>query len=806
MGKIFHRIVSIRNNILINFIIVISLISASLLLLQDHFSEKMAVRATQTTFKQIAQKITRHLEDNDRLLRMILLQMQLYPGITVEPARVKLPENAYRLIRTISPSKKFTLRSMYVGYPNGHLLDVMALNASPQLLKRFHAPPATRWMVARVLQRGSGRIWHYDFFSQSLRWLGSWHEPTRFDARTRPWYILACEKHQAVRSPPYLFANLAQKGITYSQEIGNTGVVVAIDFTLKDLDTLLKKQIFAPTAKVEVFDGKGHLISSSDGASTTDPVFLEISKGSPSRQNKVFIHGHGKNRRFTMVMPLPNRFGAHTNLGFSVDAAVMMKPYLKSILYAIGAALIALLLSLPLILHVTTRIVRPIRELMKENEKIKHRKFSEVRPVQTYIMEFMDLSDSLLSMSRSIQTYEKSLENMMEDFVRLIAEAIDTKSPYTGEHCKRVPVLALKLAKAVSVSRDKTSQSLHLETEDDWKAFEMGAWLHDCGKITTPEHIVDKATRLETIYNRIHEIRTRFEVVWRDIDIQFYERLLKGEDRKQLEAWRETERARLLEDFTFVARCNMGNEIMNEEKKARLRRIAGRSWLRHFSNRIGISDMERERFGGKKESPLPVLEPLLADRPEHLIPRTHFNAAIYQAKGFKLDVPSYLQNLGEIYNLSIERGTLTPEEIFIIREHVIMTIDMLEKLPYPEGLKKIPEFAGTHHEALDGSGYPRRLKGDELSIPARMMAIADVFEALTASDRPYKKGKKVSEALKIMRKMVLENHLDGELFSFFVRNGIYQEYAEEYLHPDQLDSIDEEELLNFHVSNSQTGE
>ncbi len=804
MGKIFHRIVSIRSNILINFFMVIALISAVLLCLQYYFSEKMAIRATQTTFKQIAQRITGHLEDNDRFIRMLLLQMQLYPEITVEPTGVKFPENAYRLIQTISHLRRFTLRSMYVGYPNGDLFDVMDLAASPRLLKKFHAPPSARWMIARVFQKESGRIWHYDFFNPSLDWLGSWHAPTRFDARTRPWYILACKKHQAVQSPPYRFANLSQKGVTYSQEIRNTGVVVAIDFTLKNLDTLLRKQIFVPTAKIQVFDGKGRLISSSTRTDTTNPLFLEIAKGPRLRLNKVFIHGHVKNRRFAMVMPLPNRFGVHTNLGFSVDAAVMMKPYLRSILYAIGAALIALFLSLPLILHVTSRIVRPIQALMKENEKIKQRRFDEVTLIQTYIVEFIDLSKSFLSMSRSIQTYEKSLENMIEVFVRLIADAIDTKSPYTGEHCKRVPVLALKLAKSVSASHNKISQALRLETEDDWKAFEMGAWLHDCGKITTPEHIVDKATRLETIYNRIHEIRTRFEVVWRDIDIQFYERLLKGENRKSLEKWRANEHARLLDDFAFVAQCNMGNEIMDEAKRDRLKRIARRTWLRHFSNRIGISEMELTLLGDRKEPPLPVSEPLLANRPEHLIPRTSFNSAIYQAKGFKLDVPSYLQNLGEIYNLSIERGTLTPEEIFIIREHVITTIDMLERLPYPEGLKKIPEFAGTHHEALDGSGYPRRLKGNELSIPARIMAIADVFEALTASDRPYKRGKKVSEALKIMREMVLDNHLDGELFSCFVRNGIYREYAETYLHPDQLDAIDEAELLNFHTSQSRS--
>jgi plasmid stability protein len=325
----------------------------------------------------------------------------------------------------------------------------------------------------------------------------------------------------------------------------------------------------------------------------------------------------------------------------------------------------------------------------------------------------------------------------------------------------------------------------------------MGAWLHDCGKITTPEFVVDKATKLETLYNRIHEVRMRFEVLWRDLEITYLRRLMEGEERETLQAWLESERRRLQEDFAFVAECNLGSEAMDPARKARLKEIARRTWMRHFDDRLGLSDVELRRYAESPPRPLPVEEPLLADRPEHIEERTGFDEEAYRKKGFKLEVPRHLYNRGELYNLGVERGTLTPEERFKIEEHVIMTIEMLEQLPYPEGMERIPEYAGTHHETLDGTGYPRRLDASSLSIPARIMAIADIFEALTASDRPYKKSKTLSESLRIMAKMVAEGRLDAELFTLFIRRKIYLRYARAHLGPGQIDEVDEEKILQL---------
>ena len=204
--------------------------------------------------------------------------------------------------------------------------------------------------------------------------------------------------------------------------------------------------------------------------------------------------------------------------------------------------------------------------------------------------------------------------------------------------------------------------------------------------------------------------------------------------------------------------------------------------------------MEKQR---KRESKTPAVEKLLADKPEHIIPRDKKEIEKYKKFNFKIDIPENLYNLGEIYNLSIKKGTLTKEEFFKIQEHIMVTIQMLEELPFPDYLKNVPLYAGTHHEKLDGSGYPRKLKGDEIPIGGRIIAIADVFEALTSSDRPYKTPKKLSEAIKIMSSMVKDGHLDKELFKIFLKSGLYLEYAKKYLQEEQIDEINIKEYLNF---------
>ena len=246
-----------------------------------------------------------------------------------------------------------------------------------------------------------------------------------------------------------------------------------------------------------------------------------------------------------------------------------------------------------------------------------------------------------------------------------------------------------------------------------------------------------------------------------------------------------------------MGECNVGGEFMAPEKVERLHRIAARTWTRTLSSRIGISYAEKKRRDAVPERPLPVEEKLLEDRYDHISPREGLRlAAEGNPWGFKMKAPEREANLGELYNLSISRGTLTEEDRYRINEHMAQTIIMLESLPWPRHLRRVPEYAGGHHEKMDGTGYPRGLKGEEMSIPARVMAIADIFEALTAADRPYKPPKKLSDALRIMRFMVKDRHIDGNLFRLFVQSGVYRDYAQQHLRPEQIDEVDVGMLLD----------
>ncbi len=787
------RKITIRTNILTNFLIVVGFVAASLFGLQYYFSQKMALDATHKTFHQIAEKITLYIQGSDRLSKEMLYHTELYPCIA-DTISEELPiDTISRYAHNMQHNNN--IYAIYVGHANGDLFEVVNMHSSTELHKVFNAPKNTRWMVIKIYNASQGRIRNFDYLDEALALIASRNESSGYVANVRPWFTQATQSDKAIRSDPYLFSNLGQKGITFSKTIGDTGAVLAIDFTLPKLNALLQRQWFAPTSRIYMFGRDGSIIASSisDEEQINEPLSNALKEGITDR---LFSFDEDGKQVFAMVTILSTEMGANTYLGFSVHADVMLRPYLEKILYSLGTALLVLLLSIPMILFTTSRIVKPIRELMVQNEKIKARHFDEVGPVKTNIIELAELSDSLVSMSESIRAYQEAQKELMDSFIKLIADAIDAKSPYTGGHCKRVPVIAMMLAEKADEMKEGTFKDFSFKSKEEWEEFEMGAWLHDCGKITTPEYVVDKATKLETIYNRIHEIRTRFEVIWRDIEIAYYERLIKGEDQETLQAWKEKQHRALMDDFAFIAESNIGGEFMSEEKKERIRSIAKRVWVRHFDDRSGLSDNELMRYEGVEKRPVPAVEQLLNDRPEHLIEPVDIDVEAYRKQGFKLEVPEHLYNYGEIYNLCIEKGTLTDEERFKINEHVIMSIKMLEQLPYPEHMTRIPEYAGTHHESVIGTGYPRRLTKDDLSVPARIMAIADIFEALTASDRPYKKGKTLSEAIKIMSFMKKDEHIDAELFELFLRSGVYKIHAKRYLKPEQIDEVDVEAYLS----------
>ncbi|MDN3611872.1 HD domain-containing phosphohydrolase [Vibrio ostreicida] len=374
-------------------------------------------------------------------------------------------------------------------------------------------------------------------------------------------------------------------------------------------------------------------------------------------------------------------------------------------------------------------------------------------------------------------------KEMMNAFIELIASAIDTKSPYTGSHCQRIP----ELTKMITDAAQKDGVYFPHFTMDDkqWEELELAAWLHDCGKVTTPEYVIDKATKLETIYDRIHEVRMRFEVLKVQAEADYWRGRAQGGLEPDLKKVLDQTQQSLDDDFYFVAQCNIGSEQMATSAIERLQSIAQRQWKRTLDDQAGVSWIEKQRAG--KPASLPTMEAMLSDKAVHEIPwPNNENPKHMWTEDFVLVSGELKYHRGELYNLSIQYGTLNEEERFMINDHIIQTITMLRRLPYPEHLKNIPEIAGGHHERMDGKGYPRGLDGDALSIPARAMAIADIFEALTSSDRPYKTAKNLAEALDIMTNMATSGHIDPNLYLLFLDNELDQRYADLFLDENQI--------------------
>lgn len=391
-------------------------------------------------------------------------------------------------------------------------------------------------------------------------------------------------------------------------------------------------------------------------------------------------------------------------------------------------------------------------------------------------------------------------KEMIEGILRLLADAIDAKSPYTSRHCERVPELANDLIQNL-MRQDTGPFADFTMDEQQQEAFRVAAWLHDCGKILSQEHVIDKATKLETLYNRIHEVRARFEILWRDAELDYWQQRAQGQDENALKQQLLDTQHSLQQEFAFIARINQGQSGIKPDDLARIDEIGDRTWFRHFDNRLGLSHEELSQLVDQPIQSLPVQEQLLSDRPEHLVlwqeghtPPVTPDDPNNQWQ-FNMTLPKYAFNFGERYNLSIPYGTLTEEERFKINEHIVHTIVMLSGLPLPDHLKEVPKIAGNHHERMDGRGYPRGLSADQMSVPEKVMAIADIFEALTARDRPYKQANTLSESLQIMVSMTLNGHIDHQVFTLLLQNQAFEHFSQQYLSAEQIDEIDIKGLL-----------
>ena len=311
-------------------------------------------------------------------------------------------------------------------------------------------------------------------------------------------------------------------------------------------------------------------------------------------------------------------------------------------------------------------------------------------------------------------------EELFESFVRVMATAIDERSPYTGGHIRRVAEMASVVAEAVNRCTEGPLADICFAA-DELNELRIASWMHDIGKITTPEWVVDKPTKLTTIHDRIELLRARFACFSELVQRRGLERRLAGADAALIAAEVQAEREQLRDDLAFLERANTPSESLADAVLERLQQIATRHYV--------VDDRQ-----------VPCITP------------------------------------DELMNLSIRRGSLNDAERRKINDHAGMTIRMLEQIPFTRKLQRVPDIAGAHHERLDGTGYPRRLEGDQISLQARILAMVDIYESLSADDRPYRAEPMSRETvLRILAQEVENHHLDPNLHALFVQQQLYLE-------------------------------
>ena len=780
--------IKFKLTILILFFIVIGIVSSSIMLTQFISSKKLAKKVVNDSFLNVSYQTMLQLKEYNTKSRDIIDLFSLIEGTNELPIHNK----RHKLLELFTKTIEHTpfAYSFYLGHKSGEFYQIINLNIKKGIKEELKSPKNARWIIVKILKDG---IKYEEFLDKKLNLISFRKTNSSYVPSSRSWYKNAIKMNEISSTKPYKFSSLQEKGITFSKKI-NKDLVLGLDITIESIQALLHTQKLVKGSEIFVFGDKGKIVAYSEIGSSSSKSIKNINDIYPGVFNdenyneEPVITNIAGVEYFKYYPKVELKHGTKTYFAILSPKNKIMEPYNKQILNSfIISLLIFIFIAVPLIFQASKLIVKPLQAIEKEENKIKNRQFDEVKYIPTFILELDHLSLSFLSMSKKIQKYQRSEKELMSSFIKLIAKTIDAKSKYTGGHCSRVPELSIMLVHAANKANHGEFKDFIIKNEEQLEELSTAAWLHDCGKVTTPDYVVDKATKLETIYNRIHEIRMRFEVIYRDKIIKSLEKKLLGEDVAVIKTWLNEEYLILVSKFEFIAKANIGGEFMSEHDKKRVEEISKHEWIRYFDNTLGISRDERDRY--LTYEAVPAKEFLLADKLNHIVPRVDFDYEEYKRMKFNLEVPEHLYNYGEVYNLCIERGTLTKEEKFKINEHIIMSIIMLENLPLPDYLKNVPLYAGAHHETLIGTGYPRKLSKKDMPLASRMIALADVFEALTASDRPYKEAKKLSVSIKILSKMVQNKHLDEDLFKLFLSSGIYLEYANKYLDKEQIDDV-----------------
>ncbi|WP_299666279.1 HD domain-containing phosphohydrolase [uncultured Psychromonas sp.] len=790
---------SIRTLVIKVFIFVFVLAISTTLALQYYFSHSTLQKSTELSYRTEANRINKYVVQTNA---KAITDGLLLANFTRLTENKKITPKALQMLTMLMHNNP-AYHSISVGFDNGNVQQLVNLNNA-------HNDPASqsmasdRWLLISINGQGEQRIRTFYYFDQSFNLRKQYQEETNYDLTQQAWFqdtVINSVK----KSKPYLFPYSKTFGQTYSIKVPETNIVLGINMTLNTLPEILQNDLKNSEDKLNSTFHEAYIVTQSGQLIASNQANKAFSNGhqlptapypalipliqQKQKLNQLILTTLNQQPYYVYITPINNINGVNKYLALVIPKQQLMAENTQQLIMILLLSLLCLLLLLPFLWLFSSSIVNPLNALQRNIEKVKMRHFKQLTTNTSNISEIQNLDRSLIEMSLSIETYQTEQKQLMESFIKLIAQAIDDKSPYTAGHCNRVPELGLMLVKAAQASNLAPFTDFKFENEDQQQEFNLAAWLHDLGKITTPEHIINKGTKLEANYNRIHEIRMRFEVLWRDAEITYYQQSRAHPERnKPLKEALIKEQLQLMRDFEFVAKANIGDTFMVQQDILRLQKIGEQTWLRYFDDRLGLSLIEELNLTGKKQK-LPVTEKLLSDKNEHIIKRD--NQLEFDPKfAIKMQVPKYLYNLGELYNLSISSGTLTVEDRFKINQNVASTIKILDSLHFPPELANVPRYASTHSENLKGTGYPRQLSAKDLSIPERILVIADIFEALTTIDRPYKKAKSLSIAIDILYNMALQQDVDMDIFKLFLSSGIYLQYANKFLDKKQIDTVD----------------
>ena len=751
--------------------------------LQYYFNQDLAYKSTFQAYNTESNLLKSMVKQNEKIatnyislladLNNLTIAQKINPALFPTLANVLEKNDAYS--------------SIYLGFPNGEIQQFIDLDKSDNTQLQIPNIDSARWLLISNTYLGKRNIRHFSYFDQSLTLIRE-REEYKNDPEKYAWYKNALSAQQSAGSSAIKPASIVE---SYSTTVPDTKALLAINMNSSYLSEMLATRAEQQQSNifhtVYLFKANGDVLGSNQPMNKGDmqavvPAPVRELTQQTDRLNKLDSISIKKTAYYAYV----TKMDAQENyLAILVPKETLLSSNIQTLIQVgIGSFVLLLLFSWLFSSSLTLKL----RSLVLMVEEAKVMRFQKLKATSTDITELQSLNDLMIEISQSIKKYQTKQKQQIESFIKLTAQAIDHKSPYTLGHANRVPELAWTLIKAAEASEAPPFKDFKFTDKEKQQAFRITAALHSYDKLTTSQTVVSKSSKLEATYNRIHEIRMRFEILWRDAEINYYQESRDNpEQNKPLKEALIKQQLQLMRDFEFIANANIGDSPMTEQDIQRLHEIGAQTWLRYFDDRLGLSLIEKLNLSTNKQR-LPAQEYILSDKPEHKNNNTNLSSERKTVEA--------LYNIGELYNLSIPEGTLTAEDKQQLNEYILTTSSLLDDMPIMAEQESIPQDLSAYHPALSDAVYPVNSANKKLSIPENILGISYIFEALTSINNPQQKIETLSSALNTMHQLAVDKRIDMQLFKLFLGSGIYMKFAKKFLYSQQIDQVDIRQYLD----------